>query len=65
MMLGAETAWDMLQEEETCRHITTSCEELDNILGGGIHCKELTEIAFEDLQAKLLQYNMVMNRFDK
>ncbi|CAN6465315.1 unnamed protein product [Victoria cruziana] len=44
IVAGAETAWDILQEEETCRHITTCCEEFDKILGGGIHCKELTEI---------------------
>ncbi|KAI7742884.1 hypothetical protein M8C21_019740 [Ambrosia artemisiifolia] len=41
---GAQSAWDMLQEEETCVHITTSCADLDNILGGGISCKEVTEI---------------------
>lgn len=41
---GAQTAWDMLSEEQTLRHIRTSCEELDNILGGGIHCKEVTEV---------------------
>ncbi|KAK9076446.1 hypothetical protein SSX86_004780 [Deinandra increscens subsp. villosa] len=42
---GAQSAWDMLQEEETTRvHITTSCADLDSILGGGISCKEVTEI---------------------
>ncbi|WOL06313.1 DNA repair protein RAD51 [Canna indica] len=41
---GAQTAWDMLSEEQMQRHITTGCEELDAILGGGIHCKEVTEI---------------------
>lgn len=41
---GAQTAWDMLHEEELSRCITTSCSELDNILGGGISCKEVTEI---------------------
>ncbi|KAD5316987.1 hypothetical protein E3N88_16933 [Mikania micrantha] len=41
---GAQSAWDMLQEEETLVHITTSCADLDNILGGGISCKEVTEI---------------------
>ena len=41
---GAQTAWDMLHEEDLSRHITTSCADLDNILGGGIHCKEVTEI---------------------
>ncbi|KAI3800455.1 hypothetical protein L1987_28546 [Smallanthus sonchifolius] len=41
---GAQSAWEMLQEEETLVHITTSCADLDNILGGGISCKEVTEI---------------------
>ncbi|XP_074558478.1 DNA repair protein RAD51 homolog 3 isoform X3 [Curcuma longa] len=34
----------MLSEEQMQRHITTGCEELDTILGGGIHCKAVTEI---------------------
>ncbi|XP_027106461.1 DNA repair protein RAD51 homolog 3 isoform X1 [Coffea eugenioides] len=42
--LRAQTAWDMLHEEESCRRITTSCADLDDILGGGISCKEVTEI---------------------
>ncbi|XP_038683593.1 DNA repair protein RAD51 homolog 3 isoform X2 [Tripterygium wilfordii] len=41
---GARNAWDMLHEEELLPHITTSCADLDNILGGGIKCKEVTEI---------------------
>lgn len=41
---GAQTAWDMLHEEEMFPRITTSCVDLDNILGGGINCKEVTEI---------------------
>ncbi|XP_024023085.1 DNA repair protein RAD51 homolog 3 isoform X2 [Morus notabilis] len=41
---GAQTAWDMLHEEQLLRRITTSCADLDNILGGGINCKEVTEI---------------------
>lgn len=41
---GAQTAWDILRDEQTLTHITTSCEELDTILGGGINCKEVTEI---------------------
>lgn len=41
---GAQTAWDMLHEEESCKRITTSCSDLDEILGGGINCKEVTEI---------------------
>lgn len=40
---GAQTAWDMLHEEfSSC--ISTSCSDLDEILGGGIHCGEVTEI---------------------
>ncbi|CAK9154502.1 unnamed protein product [Ilex paraguariensis] len=41
---GAQTAWDMLHEEELLRRITTSSADLDDILGGGISCKEVTEI---------------------
>ncbi|KAH6779764.1 RAS associated with diabetes protein 51C [Perilla frutescens var. hirtella] len=41
---GAQTAWDMLHEEEYSACISTSCSELDEILGGGIHCREVTEI---------------------
>ncbi|XP_052179769.1 DNA repair protein RAD51 homolog 3 isoform X2 [Diospyros lotus] len=44
IIAGAQTAWDMLNEEDTSRCITTSCADLDNILGGGINCKEVTEI---------------------
>ncbi|XP_068634879.1 DNA repair protein RAD51 homolog 3 isoform X2 [Aristolochia californica] len=41
---GARTAWDKLHEEQNLTHITTSCEDLDVVLGGGINCKEITEI---------------------
>ncbi|WCJ22871.1 DNA repair and recombination protein RadA [Euphorbia peplus] len=41
---GAQNAWDMLHEEKSLTRITTSCADLDNILGGGISCKEVTEI---------------------
>ncbi|KAJ0964153.1 hypothetical protein J5N97_029275 [Dioscorea zingiberensis] len=41
---GAQTAWDMLSEEQALRHISTGSGDLDSILGGGIHCKEVTEI---------------------
>ncbi|KAM5554864.1 DNA repair protein RAD51 [Rosa sericea] len=41
---GAQTAWDILNEEKLLPHITTSCADLDKILGGGINCKEVTEI---------------------
>ncbi|KAK6119377.1 hypothetical protein DH2020_046884 [Rehmannia glutinosa] len=40
----AQTAWDILHEEESSICITTSCSDLDEILGGGIRCKEVTEI---------------------
>ncbi|KAK6918548.1 DNA recombination and repair protein Rad51-like, C-terminal [Dillenia turbinata] len=43
IVAGAQTAWDMLHEEEFARRITTSCEEFDQILGGGISLKEVTE----------------------
>ncbi|GER57501.1 DNA repair and recombination protein radA [Striga asiatica] len=41
---GAQTAWDILHEEESSVCITTSSSDLDEILGGGIRCKEVTEI---------------------
>ncbi|XP_008778665.2 DNA repair protein RAD51 homolog 3 isoform X2 [Phoenix dactylifera] len=44
ILKGAQTAWDMLSEEQMQKHITTGCENLDTILGGGIHCKEVTEV---------------------
>ncbi|KAK6162526.1 hypothetical protein DH2020_002367 [Rehmannia glutinosa] len=44
IMNGAQTAWDILHEEESSICITTSCSDLDEILGGGIRCKEVTEI---------------------
>ncbi|MCL7041292.1 hypothetical protein MKW94_029726 [Papaver nudicaule] len=44
IVTGAQNAWDMLREEDMLRRITTSCGDLDNILGGGISCKEVTEI---------------------
>lgn len=34
----------MLHEEESLPRITTSCSDLDNILGGGISCRDVTEI---------------------
>ncbi|CAI0393737.1 unnamed protein product [Linum tenue] len=43
-VIGAQNAWDILLEEESMTRITTSCAELDKILGGGISCKEVTEI---------------------
>ncbi|XP_065859386.1 DNA repair protein RAD51 homolog 3 isoform X3 [Euphorbia lathyris] len=44
---GAQNAWDMLHEEKSLTRITTSSADLDNILGGGISCKEVTEIDTE------------------
>ncbi|GFP97889.1 DNA repair protein rad51 homolog 3 [Phtheirospermum japonicum] len=44
IMNGAQTAWDILHEEESSICITTSCSDLDEILGGGVRCKEVTEI---------------------
>ncbi|CAK7347896.1 unnamed protein product [Dovyalis caffra] len=40
-----QNAWDLLHEERSLMtHITTSCVDLDDILGGGISCKQVTEI---------------------
>ncbi|KAL5227073.1 hypothetical protein ABZP36_015338 [Zizania latifolia] len=41
---GAQNAWDMLSDEQSWKHINTGSADLNNILGGGIHCKEVTEI---------------------
>uniref|UniRef100_A0A0E0L0Q9 Rad51-like C-terminal domain-containing protein n=1 Tax=Oryza punctata TaxID=4537 RepID=A0A0E0L0Q9_ORYPU len=41
---GAQNAWDMLSDEQSRRHINTGSADLNNILGGGIHCKDVTEI---------------------
>ncbi|GAB4844359.1 DNA repair protein rad51c [Ancistrocladus abbreviatus] len=41
---GAQNVWDMLNEEDLLPRITTSCTDLDSILGGGISCKEVTEL---------------------
>ncbi|XP_038879235.1 DNA repair protein RAD51 homolog 3 isoform X2 [Benincasa hispida] len=41
---GAETAWDMLHKEQFISRITTSCADLDNLLGGGVNSSEVTEI---------------------
>ncbi|KAM1975071.1 hypothetical protein ACFX15_039896 [Malus domestica] len=41
---GAQTAWELLHEEQSFPRIITSSSDLDNILGGGINCKEVTEI---------------------
>ncbi|KAL1349526.1 hypothetical protein HN51_026045 [Arachis hypogaea] len=43
-LYGGQTAWTMLNEEKFSTRITTSCVDLDNILGGGITCKEVTEL---------------------
>ena len=44
LLQGAQNAWDMLSEEQSQKHITTGSGDLNGILGGGIHCKEVTEI---------------------
>ncbi|XP_010692220.2 DNA repair protein RAD51 homolog 3 isoform X2 [Beta vulgaris subsp. vulgaris] len=40
---GAQNAWEMLHGD-SCTRITTSSADVDDILGGGISCKEVTEI---------------------
>ncbi|KAA3469402.1 DNA repair RAD51-like protein [Gossypium australe] len=58
---GAQSAWDMLHDEESLMHITTSSADLDNILGGGIHCKEVTEIGWSSLSVivnSVLKYKL-------
>ncbi|GAQ78819.1 hypothetical protein KFL_000190370 [Klebsormidium nitens] len=43
-MAGAKSALQILQIEKKRRRITTCCETLDEILGGGISPQEVTEI---------------------
>ncbi|XP_021864325.1 DNA repair protein RAD51 homolog 3 isoform X2 [Spinacia oleracea] len=43
ILTGAQNAWEMLHED-SCVRITTSSADVDDILGGGISCKEVTEI---------------------
>ncbi|KQK08409.1 hypothetical protein BRADI_2g41710v3 [Brachypodium distachyon] len=44
VLRGAQNAWDLLSDEQSQKHITTGSGDLNSILGGGIHCKEVTEI---------------------
>lgn len=44
LLSGAKTAWDLLCYEKERKRISTSCAELDSLLGGGICLKEVTEI---------------------
>ncbi|KAG0468487.1 hypothetical protein HPP92_017815 [Vanilla planifolia] len=41
---GCQSAWEMLEEEKILNYISTGCEDFDDILGGGISCKEVTEV---------------------
>jgi Rad51 len=50
------TAWDMLSEEQMQTHISTGCDDLDTILGGGIHCKEVTEVGKYHRPVIVFQY---------
>ncbi|KAI5083077.1 hypothetical protein GOP47_0002820 [Adiantum capillus-veneris] len=44
LLSSAKTAWDLLCIEKTRKRISTSCAELDSLLGGGICLQEVTEI---------------------
>lgn len=44
VLTGGQNAWDLFRHEKAKRRIITSCHDLDNILGGGICTKEVTEI---------------------
>ncbi|CAN8318560.1 unnamed protein product [Cochlearia groenlandica] len=57
---GATNAWDMLHEEESLSRITTSCSDLDNILGGGISCRDVTEIG---LISNLVMFVFLLSDF--
>ncbi|KAK8945444.1 hypothetical protein KSP40_PGU008380 [Platanthera guangdongensis] len=44
VLRGAQTAWEMFSDEQNLKHISTGSEDFDGILGGGIHCGEVTEV---------------------
>jgi len=48
----------MLHEEESLPRITTSCSDLDNILGGGISCRDVTEIGMSSPLSFFLWSNL-------
>ena len=41
---GATSAYDLLLRDKSSKKIITFCAELDEILGGGIHLRQVTEI---------------------
>ncbi|XRB02549.1 DNA repair protein RAD51 [Pycnococcus provasolii] len=43
-LLGAQSALQMLEREETRRHVVTFCRTLDDVLGGGVALGEVTEV---------------------
>ncbi|RXI06865.1 hypothetical protein DVH24_026001 [Malus domestica] len=55
---GEQNAWEMLHEELSFPRITTSSDDLDNILGGGINYKEVTEVGL------LFSYPIWCNVYD-
>ncbi|CAN6562643.1 unnamed protein product [Malus baccata var. baccata] len=55
---GEQNAWEMLHEEVSFPRITTSSDDLDNILGGGINYKEVTEVGL------LFSYPIWCNVYD-
>ncbi|XP_047494550.1 DNA repair protein XRCC3-like [Penaeus chinensis] len=49
------TAWEMSQEQKQdaeLTHITTGCQELDEVLGGGVPVRGITEVAGESSSGK-------------
>ncbi|KAG8466106.1 hypothetical protein KFE25_001862 [Diacronema lutheri] len=47
LLAGAKTALELLDEERAEHPIVTFCKELDDVLGGGIRCKQITELCGE------------------
>ncbi|KAH0456068.1 hypothetical protein IEQ34_013975 [Dendrobium chrysotoxum] len=44
VLKGSRTAWEMLSDEQNLKLIRTGSEDFDGILGGGIHCGQVTEM---------------------
>lgn len=40
---GSKNAYDLLQQEQSARNIVTFCEQLDDMLGGGVPVGKITE----------------------
>ncbi|KAM1048563.1 hypothetical protein ACFX1X_027992 [Malus domestica] len=58
---GEQNAWEMLHEELSFPRITTSSDDLDNILGGGINYKEVTEVGYQGIGKTQMGIQLAVN----